>query len=386
VRGARRAAASFASSRGMRGKGGAKTAAATAATGGGGDSSTAGASYVPPKLVMNCVSCGKIYDFRRVDGVMRPAGEALIENGGACLFCGARLGEERIRASGGGGAKSTETAETAPADDRSMRGRMRGAGQYDATSSASSSAAADAALAAKDRLVQFDRTSAARTTVIDDQSDWFEIDGNAWLDERERAALKKQAAEMEAAEEERRRRRGMHVSIDLLGRRIGAVAVVEEEDEDRVASGATTTARTKDGGDAVPPIDDDGGGGGGGLRVMKNPTASFAPVFAVADAGSAATNTKKTTTTHTSASTDPTAGKRHDASKESGMTGGQAPGGGGGGGGGADTGGGARQLPKPKPKPKRGDRGGAKTGLDSNRRRVLDESPFEAVAREEVRG
>ena len=107
-----------------------------------------------------------------------------------------------------------------------MRGRMRGAGQYDATSSASSSAAADAALAAKDRLVQFDRISAARTTVIDDQSDWFEIDGNAWLDERERAALKKQAAEMEAAEEERRRRRGMHVSIDLLGRRIGAVAVV----------------------------------------------------------------------------------------------------------------------------------------------------------------
>jgi hypothetical protein len=273
------------------------------------------------------------------------------------------------------------------AGDRSMRGRMRGAGQYDATSSASSSAAADAALAAKDRLVQFDRISAARTTVIDDQSDWFEIDGNAWLDERERAALKKQAAEMEAAEEERRRRRGMHVSIDLLGRRIGAVAVVEEEDEDRVASGATTTARTKDGGDAVPPIDDDGGGGGGGLRVMKNPTASFAPVFAVADAGSAAATKKKTTTTHTSASTDPTAGKRHDASKESGMTGGQAPGGGGGGGGGgAKAGGGARRLPKPKPKPKRGDRGGAKTGLDSNRRRVLDESPFEAVAREEASG
>ena len=156
VRCARRAAASFAPSRGMRGKGGAKTAAATAATGGGGDPSTAGASYVPPELVMNCVSCGKIYDFRRVDGVMRPAGEALIENGGACLFCGARLGEERIRASGGGGGdddgggddggevlkerrsprergRMGTSHDDDAAGDRSMRGRMRGAGQYDAT-------------------------------------------------------------------------------------------------------------------------------------------------------------------------------------------------------------------------------------------------------------
>jgi len=40
--------------------------------------------------------------------------------------------------------------------------------------------------------VDFDRNCAARTVVIDDQSDWFEIDGNAWLDESERSELKKQ--------------------------------------------------------------------------------------------------------------------------------------------------------------------------------------------------
>jgi hypothetical protein len=31
------------------------------------------------------------------------------------------------------------------------------------------------------RLVEYDRNSAARTTVIDDQSDYYEIEGNSWL-------------------------------------------------------------------------------------------------------------------------------------------------------------------------------------------------------------
>ena len=42
----------------------------------------------------------------------------------------------------------------------------------------------------KDRLVDFDRAAASRTVIIDDQSDWFEIDGNAWLDKSERDEMK----------------------------------------------------------------------------------------------------------------------------------------------------------------------------------------------------
>jgi hypothetical protein len=45
---------------------------------------------------------------------------------------------------------------------------------------------------AKDRLVLFDRTSAQRTTVIDDQSDYFAIDSNQWLTADERSNLKRQ--------------------------------------------------------------------------------------------------------------------------------------------------------------------------------------------------
>ena len=39
-----------------------------------------------------------------------------------------------------------------------------------------------AAEAFKDRLVDYDRNARKRTTVVDDQNDFFEIDTNAWLD------------------------------------------------------------------------------------------------------------------------------------------------------------------------------------------------------------
>lgn len=52
-----------------------------------------------------------------------------------------------------------------------------------AGSSAAASGTAEAeARALKDRLVEYDRDSRKRTTVVDDQNDFFEIDTNAWLD------------------------------------------------------------------------------------------------------------------------------------------------------------------------------------------------------------
>ena len=33
----------------------------------------------------------------------------------------------------------------------------------------------------KDRMVGYDRDSAKRTQVLDDQSDWFDVDSNTWL-------------------------------------------------------------------------------------------------------------------------------------------------------------------------------------------------------------
>ena len=69
------------------------------------------------------------------------------------------------------------------------------------------------------RLVEYDRSAAQRTAVIDDQGDFFEIDSNAWLTPEERDNFKKQQALQE--ELERQRRNKVTVSIDLLGREVG---------------------------------------------------------------------------------------------------------------------------------------------------------------------
>lgn len=85
----------------------------------------------------NCLSCGKI--------VCEQEGE------GPCNFCGAlALKEGSAYAGLDEGVTSLTDAEVT-------------------------------AEAYAKRLVEYDRNSAARTTVIDDQSDYYEMEGNSWL-------------------------------------------------------------------------------------------------------------------------------------------------------------------------------------------------------------
>lgn len=89
------------------------------------------------KLVSNCLSCGKI--------VCEQEGE------GPCSFCGALVLKEGSTYAG------LEEGFT-PVSDADV-----------------------AAEAYAKRLVEYDRNSAARTTVIDDQSDYYESEGSTWL-------------------------------------------------------------------------------------------------------------------------------------------------------------------------------------------------------------
>lgn len=89
------------------------------------------------RLVSNCLSCGKI--------VCEQEGE------GPCSFCGSLVLKE--------GSTYAGLDESLPL-------------QSDAEATAEAYAK---------RLVEYDRNSAARTTVIDDQSDYYEIEGNSWL-------------------------------------------------------------------------------------------------------------------------------------------------------------------------------------------------------------
>ncbi|KAI3762631.1 hypothetical protein L1987_53068 [Smallanthus sonchifolius] len=125
------------------------------------------------RLVSNYLSCGKI--------VCEQEGE------GPCSFCGALVARE-------GSTYAGLEEEVGPMSD----------------------AEATAEAYAK-RLVDYDRNSAARTTVIDDQSDYYEMEGNTWLSMEEKELLRKKKEEIEEAE--RANRSKVVISFDLVGRK-----------------------------------------------------------------------------------------------------------------------------------------------------------------------
>lgn len=145
-------------------------------------------------IVTNCTSCGKI--------------ACVVEGGFGCSFCPAalpRTGREPKSQSGGdnkGGGASESASESASG----------GGG-------APPSAALKEALERKDKLLLFDRTSASRTRVLDDQGDYFT--SHNWLSQRER---EKGEAEEKARRDEAAQRSGarreVKLSIDIMGRRV----------------------------------------------------------------------------------------------------------------------------------------------------------------------
>uniref|UniRef100_A0A2P2MZQ8 Uncharacterized protein n=1 Tax=Rhizophora mucronata TaxID=61149 RepID=A0A2P2MZQ8_RHIMU len=142
------------------------------------------------RLVSNCLSCGKI--------ICEQEGE------GPCSFCGALVLKE-------GSTYAGLEEGLAPLSD-----------------------AEAAAEAYAKRLIEYDQNSAARTTVIDDQSDYYEIEGNSWLSKEEKELLRKKQEEIEEAE--RVQRNKVVVTFDLLGRKVlvNRDEVAELESENRI--------------------------------------------------------------------------------------------------------------------------------------------------------
>eukprot|EP01018_Ginkgo_biloba_P014945 Gb_02218 [translate_table: standard] len=131
------------------------------------------------KLVNNCLSCGKI--------VCEQEGE------GPCSFCGAEVwGNDHhpthFRGSSGGISEGEVTANML-----------------------------------KNKLLAYDRSGHLQTTVIDDQSGCFDIDGNAWMSHEEK--IKLQRKELEEAEKVHQNRTVL--LLDLAG---GKVSVALEDD------------------------------------------------------------------------------------------------------------------------------------------------------------
>ncbi|KAG0604183.1 hypothetical protein M758_10G151100 [Ceratodon purpureus] len=175
------------------------------------------------KLINNCLGCGKI--------VCEQEGE------GPCNFCGALVLKE------GSDYAGLEGMSMPPAND-----------------------AEAAAQAFKDRLVEFDRSAAQRTTVIDDQSDYFEIDGNAWLSDKEKQLLRQRQEVEERIEAERRKR--VIVTIDLLGRKV----VMEDKGDGNDNNHHENLILAGDSGTS-------GNSGGSDFRIKPNPFIDNNPVY-----------------------------------------------------------------------------------------------------------
>ncbi|KAJ6672511.1 THYROID RECEPTOR INTERACTING PROTEIN RELATED [Salix viminalis] len=168
------------------------------------------------RLVSNCLSCGKI--------VCEQEGE------GPCSFCGALVLKE--------GSTYAGLEESMPP----------------------TSDAEFAAEAYAKRLVDYDRNSAARTTVIDDQSDYYEIEGNSWLSNEEKQLLRKKQEETEEAELAKRNK--VVVTFDLVGRK-----VILNRDEAEELESENRLLRPLDEGDREVN------------RIKPNPSLRIQPVF-----------------------------------------------------------------------------------------------------------
>lgn len=171
-------------------------------------------------VVTNCTSCGKI---------------ACVKEGGfGCSFCGFALpptGREPRRID-------------------STSGGSGGVGGGGGASPPQQSAALKEALERKDRLLLFDRTSASRTRVLDDQGDYFT--SHNWLSqgEREKGEAEEKARRDDAANQ-RGARRQVKVSIDIMGRRVIETQQMSEAAAATVAATAAAAAHGASGSEGV---------------------------------------------------------------------------------------------------------------------------------------
>ena len=70
----------------------------------------------------------------------------------------------------------------------------------------------------KDRLLDYQANSAKRTQIIDDESDYFNVDHNRWLTPQQREALKKKKEELQ--QEKHKSRLDRKMTFDFAGRKV----------------------------------------------------------------------------------------------------------------------------------------------------------------------
>ena len=140
-------------------------------------------------LINNCLSCGKIVCAQ--------------EGSGPCLFCGALV---------------VTNEEQAVLDKKNKKSEHL----YKRLVGTDSRSQYQAAIDNKNRLLDYQANSAKRTQIIDDESDYFNVDNNRWLTPEQRTAMAKRKEEVQ--QEKHKSRLDRKITFDFAGRK-----VIEEE-------------------------------------------------------------------------------------------------------------------------------------------------------------
>lgn len=150
------------------------------------------------KLINNCMQCGRVVCEQ--------------EGSGPCLFCGKLVcTEDELRLI----ESASQNGENLK---KSLLKQERPKGWEEA-------------VAMRNRLIDYDRASEKRTTVIDDESDYFRTN-SVWLSDEERAKLKKIEEKMK--EKKFASRRDQKITIDFTGRQVVEEPTVSAEYENEI--------------------------------------------------------------------------------------------------------------------------------------------------------
>lgn len=151
------------------------------------------------KLINNCLSCGRIVCEQ--------------EGSGPCFFCGNLVcSEEESKLIKSQTKKGDNLKKSLMGDKRAAKGL-------------------EEAMAQRDRLLEYDRQSEKRTTVIDDESDYFKSN-SVWLSETEKKKLV--SLEDQLREQKHASRLSRKVTLDFAGRQVVEEPKLTKEIEEKI--------------------------------------------------------------------------------------------------------------------------------------------------------
>ncbi|XP_058445486.1 activating signal cointegrator 1 [Malaya genurostris] len=150
------------------------------------------------KLINNCLHCGRIVCEQ--------------EGSGPCLFCGSLVCTDDEQRMIDSSSKKGDNLRRTLLDQNRPKGW-------------------EEAVATRNRLLEYDRNSEKRTTVIDDESDYFKTN-SVWLSDVERKKLEKLESEMR--EKKHASRMSRKVTLDFAGRQIVEEPQLTIEVEDKI--------------------------------------------------------------------------------------------------------------------------------------------------------